>query len=81
MRTITLDVASTPGDLAGLPVGSRIYTSTGKIMDLDVIEPGRKDSGSTYWIEDGTLSPYPTPPARWFPAVILPAAVDHSLDD
>ncbi|MGZ4659839.1 MAG: hypothetical protein ACXVYB_01010 [Arthrobacter sp.] len=76
--TIKLTVALRAEDLAELPVGSRIATNTSRIMELDEIEPGRKDSGSKYWIQSGTLEPFQQPPASWFPAFILPPVV--SLD-
>jgi hypothetical protein len=73
MRKIELQVAETVADLDGLPAGSRILTATGMIAELDVIEEGRRDSGRSYWIQPGTLQPFPAPPRRWLPAYILPA--------
>lgn len=67
MRTETVNVAEAPADLAGAPVGSRVVTATGKVMELDELE-----GGDRYWIEPGTLSPFSKPPANWFPALILP---------
>lgn len=73
MRTIELQVAETAEDLADLPVGTRLLTSIGKVVERDEIEPGRDDSGNTYWIEPGTLQPFTTAPRRWLPCIILPA--------
>lgn len=73
MRTESLQVAETLEDLAGLPVGSRILTAADIVMELDIIEEGRKDSGTTYWIPAGTLQPFPNGRQSWLPAIVLPA--------
>jgi len=67
MRTESLRVAETAKDLEGLPVGTRILTALDKVLQLD-----RLESGATYWIEDGTLRPFPQPRDVWLPAYILP---------
>jgi hypothetical protein len=65
-----IDVARTIGDLAGMPVGTRIATNHNKIME-------REDAwGRQYWIEPGTLSPYFEPLVHWLPAFILPPVQD-----
>jgi hypothetical protein len=74
MRTETLDVAYTIGDLAGLPVGTRIATNHNKILFRD------EAWGKQHWIEEGTLSPFFDALVHWLPAFILPPVVDHSLD-
>lgn len=72
MRTKEVQLAENGKDLAGLPVGSRILTAHRKIFELDAIEPGRHDSGTKYWIEPGTLQPFPVEGlGHWFPAMIL----------
>lgn len=81
MITTQLRVARTISELAGLPIGTRIVTSTSKILELDMIETvtKRKDAGERYWIEPGTLQPYSQPLVHWLPALILPP-VDHAYD-
>jgi len=80
MKVKTFMVAEDADDLADLPAGTRIVTAGGgRIVELDVIEPGRKDSGSTYWIEDGSLTPFPRPPEEWFPAIIIPQPNKYDL--
>lgn len=71
MKKRTFDLAENAGDLAELPIGTAIVTRTQKIMELDEIEAGRRDSGNRYWIAPGTLTPVTTPPDYWFPAIIL----------
>lgn len=75
MRTVQLYVATEPSDLKALPVGSRILTDHSKIFELDVVETPtlRKDAGTKYWIEPGTLQPFPVEGLdHWLPALILP---------
>ena len=75
MRTLQVYVATEPSDLRALPVGSRILTDHGKVFELDQIETptNRKDAGEKYWIEPGTLQPFPVEGlGHWFPALILP---------
>lgn len=73
MKIVELYVATEPRDLTGLPVGSRILTNHDKIFELDAIEPGRHDSGALYWIEPGTLQPFPPEGLdHWLPAYLLP---------
>ena len=38
MRSVEVQVALTIGDLAGLPVGTRIVTNHNKVLELDMIE-------------------------------------------
>lgn len=73
MRTEVMNIAETSDDLAGLPVGSWILTKQRRAYELEQIEPGRHDSGDKYWIEPGTLQPFPVGGLEhWFPAIILP---------
>ena len=73
MRTEVVQVAETPEDLTALPTGSLILTATHRLFQMDVIEAGRSDSGKRYWIEPGTLQPFPPQGLEhWFPALILP---------
>ena len=108
MRTVQMQMAETPADLGGLPVGSRILTSHGKVYEQDQIEDPqhpepfpkktgfgpedaedqkqwrrdkakwekenrRADAGHRYWIEPGTLQPFPLDGLQhWLPALILP---------
>jgi len=75
MRTVQLYVATEPSDLRALPVGSRILTSHHRVFELDQVETvaERKDAGEKYWIEPGTLQPFPLEGlAHWLPAYILP---------
>lgn len=74
MQVKTVTVAYTIGDLAGLPVGSRIATNDNKLLGLDELP-----SGATYWIEPGQGVPY-QPLVHWLPAIILPPVVDHKSD-
>lgn len=75
MKEIVLQMATELSDLDGLPVGSRILTNHSKIFELDRIETvtNRPDAGTGYWIEPGTLQPFPiTGLEHWLPAYILP---------
>lgn len=75
MRTVQLYVATEPSDLKVLPPGTTILTKHRKVFELDVVETptGRKDAGARYWIEPGTLQPFPAEGlGHWFPALILP---------
>ena len=74
MRNVRLQIATHVQDLAPmtLPVGTRIATAHSKIFELDEIEAGRVDAGSRYWIEPGTLQPFPYALEHWLPAVIIP---------
>ena len=77
MRTEEIQIAEGPEDLEEMPAGSQILTSTHEIFQLDVIEAGRTDSGKKYWIEPGTLQPFPPGGLdHWFPALILPSKKD-----
>lgn len=71
MRIECLRVAETIGDLAGMPVGTRIATSHNKILERD------EAWGREYWIEPGTLSPYFEPLVHWLPCVVLPRLEDR----
>lgn len=71
MKKRTFDIAENAQDLEGLPVGSAILTRRRQLLELDVIEEGRKDSGTRYWIEPGTLVPHTVPIGGWFPAIVL----------
>lgn len=70
MKKRTFDIAENAADLEGLEIGTAILTRRRKLLELDVIEAGRKDSGTRYWIEPGTLTPL-TALDDWFPAVVL----------
>lgn len=70
---ITVTVARTIGDLAGLPVGTRIATNDNRILERD------EAWGKEYWIEPGTLGPFFEPLVHWLPCVILPPAVAEDL--
>lgn len=75
MKNVRIQTATHVEDLDvdALPVGTRIATNTNKILELDEIaSEGRADTGSRYWIEPGTLTPYSRPLAGWLPAFILP---------
>jgi hypothetical protein len=75
MRTVQLYVATELSDLEALPVGSRILTNHDKVFELDQIDiiGDRKDAGEKYWIEPGTLQPFPLHGLQhWLPAYILP---------
>jgi hypothetical protein len=70
----TVIVAGTIGDLAGLPIGTRIATNHNKLLICDEFAGGR------FWYEEGELTNY-SPMVHWLPAYILPAAVDHAADE
>lgn len=74
MDNIRIQVATHVEDLdkGALPVGTRIATNHNKVLVLDEIEEGRRDSGSRYWIEPLTLQPMPNAMRHWLPAYILP---------
>lgn len=74
METVSIDVARTIGDLAGLPLGTRIATNTNKILERE------RAWGRQYWIEGGTLSPYFEPLVHWLPAYILPPVAGQKAD-
>lgn len=78
MKNVRIQVATHVEDLEGLPVGTRILTRRHRILELDQIETVtmRKDAGSRYWIEPGTLHPYPAAMEHWLPAYILPASTE-----
>lgn len=65
----TVTLCWTIGEMAGLPVGTRIATNHNKILILDFA------FGREYWIEEGTLSPFYDPLVSWLPAIILPPVV------
>ncbi len=71
MRKRTFDIAENADDLATLEVGAAILTRRRQLLELDVIEEGREDSGTLYWIEPGTLVPHAVPIGGWFPAIVL----------
>jgi len=76
MRLKTVQVAEGPKDLLGLPPGSAILTNHRKVFELDQIDPdsGRSDAGAKYWIEPGTLQPFPLEGLdHWFPVLVLPS--------
>jgi hypothetical protein len=66
MKNARIQVATSIGDLAGLPVGTRIATNHNKLLVLD------KYIEQPYWFEEGELTPY-RPLVHWLPAFILPA--------
>jgi hypothetical protein len=68
MRTAELQMASTIGELSGLPKGTRIATNHNKLLVLD------EGYGSQYWFEEGELTPY-SPIVDWLPAYVLPPCV------
>lgn len=75
MRTEELKVVEVPEDLLKLPVGTKILTRHHRVFQLDVVETPtlRKDAGTKYWIEPGTLQPFPVEGLdHWFPAFVLP---------
>lgn len=49
------------------PLGTRIVTALDKVMYWE-----EKEDGGRYWIEPGTLKPFPRPLVEWLPAYILP---------
>ena len=68
-----MTIAESHEDLRTLPVGSSILTAYRKVFQKEAIEPGRPDSGTVYWIEPGTLQPFPGDGLdHWFPAIVLP---------
>lgn len=73
MKNQRIQVATHVQDLEPekLPVGTRIVTNHGKVLELDEITA----AGERYWIEPGTLQPFHTVPQAWLPAYILPAPV------
>lgn len=71
MKKRSFDIAENADDLAGLEVGTAILTRRRQILELDVIEGDREDSGTLYWIEPGTLEPHTVPLGGWFPAIVL----------
>lgn len=75
MKNERIQVATHPEDLdlQSLPLGTRIVTAHGKIFELDVVEGDRRDAGTRYWIEPGTLQPFHVVLKHWLPAYILPA--------
>lgn len=74
MRNERIQVATHIEDLdpKSLPVGTRIVTAHGKVFELDEVEGDRRDAGTRYWIEPGTLQPFHVPLRHWVPAHILP---------
>jgi hypothetical protein len=66
-------VASTIGELSGLPIGTRIATNHNKLLLLGEF------AGSEHWYEEGELTNY-QPMVHWLPAYILPAPVDPKAD-
>jgi hypothetical protein len=69
-----LIVATTIGDLSGLPQGTRIATNHNKLLLLGEF------AGQPHWYEEGELVNY-QPLVHWLPAYILPPVVDHKADD
>jgi hypothetical protein len=65
-REVSLQLAETVDELAGLPLGTRIATNTNKVLILD------EAWGRSHWIEEGSLEPFFQPRAVWLPAIILP---------
>lgn len=74
MRVVSLQVATTIGDLAGLPEGTRIATNHNKLMILG------RFAGQWFWYEDGELVNY-QPLVHWLPCIILPPVVDRALEE
>lgn len=70
MLQIKLQVITAPGDLDGLPLGTRIATNNNKILFRD------EAWGRKHWIEEGTLSPFFEPLVQWLPVIVLPPPVD-----
>jgi len=64
MQTRTFLVATSIGDLAGLPVGTRIATNHGKLLICGQF------AGGLHWYEKGELTNY-QPLVHWLPAIIL----------
>lgn len=78
MDTLEVRVARTIGDLAGLPIGTRIATNDSKLLELYVgPKPGVNSSS---WIIPGTLEPFYQALVSWLPAVVLPPVVDPRAD-
>jgi hypothetical protein len=72
-KQVSVTVAQSIGDLAGLPLGTRIATNHNKLLVLDRYIDQR------YWFEEGELTPY-QPLVHWLPAIILPPVVDHTVE-
>jgi len=68
IRSHPVEVLWTIGEMAGLPLGTRIATNTNMLLTLDV------GYGSQFWMEDGQLTPY-SPTAEWLPVFVLPPVV------
>lgn len=78
MKNVRIQVATHVEDLEDLPVGTRILTRHYMVLQLDLIETVtmREDAGNRYWIEPGTLHPFPRALEQWLPAYILPASTE-----
>lgn len=74
MMKQSIDVARTIGELAGLPLGTRIATNHNKIMERE------NAFDRDYWIEPNTLSPFFEPLVSWLPAYVLPPAVVETAE-
>jgi len=70
MQTRTFMVATSIGDLAGLPEGSRIATNHNKLLICG------KFAGGLHWYEQGELINY-QPLVHWLPAVILSTKLEE----
>lgn len=73
MRTQAVEVVWTIGELAGVPLGTRIATNDNKLLVLD------QYCGSRYWFAEGGLTPY-SAMVHWLPAFILPRVVEQKAD-
>lgn len=79
MRVEGIQIAEESADLMELPVGTKILTNQHRVLQLDLIETptNREDAGTRYWIEPGTLQPFPPDGLdHWYPALILPSQKD-----
>jgi hypothetical protein len=73
MRVSTLLIVETIGELAGLPMGTRIATNHNKLLIHGEF------AGSHYWYEEGELVNY-SALVDWLPAIVLPPVMDYKED-
>ena len=74
-QRIELELIYTLGEMAGLPVGTRIATNDNKLLTLE-------DSflHQRHWFEEGELTHY-SPIHEWLPVIVLPPKVNHGEED
>jgi hypothetical protein len=69
--TAEVKVIRTLGELAGLPLGTRIATNHNKLLILDTF------AGAEWWFEEAGLQPY-SALVEWLPVIVLPPVADRA---